>query len=434
MQFGNMPDVLQGFLFIWLICVFILGIFNLFRAIQVKQTKHIVISATLLSVEYFLLQITSDIMHRQKGMESEGLSYKLGLIPVIWWIVLIAGIMAISITLASFFSHWKKEHITPMSVKDSIDMLHAGLCYWEDGGRIILSNKKMDELCLAISGEMLLNGEKFFDCLESESIPMSDGTIKYFFHNQVEFEDKQIHELVAVDVTELYKKNELLEQETISLQKMNESLRKYNQNIVETVRKQEILDAKVYIHDEMNRLMLVTTSNAEMPMAEEEFREILTLWRNNAILLGGESEKAKDNTDISEVNQLAELLGIRLTWQGEAPGVMPGSIRKVFIMVAREAIANAVKHAEAKNITIGIHKKDAKLLIEISNDGKLPEGKITLGGGLSNIKRMVEEKRGQFRVEAKEQLRMILEFELADWRGKNKILSNKMINIMSEGE
>ena len=41
MQFGNMPDVLQGFLFIWLICVFILGIFNLFRAIQVKQTKHI---------------------------------------------------------------------------------------------------------------------------------------------------------------------------------------------------------------------------------------------------------------------------------------------------------------------------------------------------------------------------------------------------------
>ena len=159
----------------------------------------------------------------------------------------------------------------------------------------------------------------------------------------MEFEDKQIQELIAVDVTELYKKNELLEQETVSLQKMNESLRKYNQNIVETVRKQEILDAKVYIHDEMNRLMLVTTSNAEMPMAEEEFREILTLWRNNAILLGGESEKAKDNTDISEVNQLAELLGIQLTWQGEAPGVMPGSIRKVFIMVARETIANAVQ-------------------------------------------------------------------------------------------
>ncbi len=410
MQFGDMQDVVKSFIFIWLICIFILGLCNLFHSIQVKQTRHIVISAVLLAVEYLLLQIASDILHRPKGGESVGVGYTFGGINVIWWIALIAEIMVISITLASFFKHWKEEHITPMSVKDSIDMLHAGLCYWEDGGRIILSNKKMDEICLAISGEMLLNGEKFYNCIESECMPMPDGTIKYFLHNPVEFEDKQIHELIAADVTELYKKNELLEQETISLQKMNESLRRYNQNIEETVRKQEILDAKVYIHDEMNRLMLVTTANAEMPMSEEEFKEILTLWRNNAILLGAETDKARVNMDITEVNQLADLLGIQLKWGGEQPWSIPASIREVFIMVAREAIANAVKHAEAKNMTIGIHKKNEKLTIRISNDGKVPTGKISLGGGLTNIKRMVEQKKGQFRVEVNEHFNMILEF------------------------
>lgn len=378
------------------------------------------ISVVLLAIEYFLLQIISDILHRHAEKENIGLSYTLGRIHVTWWIALIAGTMVISITLASFLRHWKEEHITPMSVKDSIDMLDAGLCYWEDGGRIILSNKKMDEICLALSGEMLLNGEKFYNYLMSECIPMPDGTIKYFFHNPVEFEDKQIHELIAADVTELYKKNELLEQETISLQKMNESLRRYNQNIEETVRKQEILDAKVYIHDEMNRLMLVTTANAETPTTEEDFKEILTLWRNNAILLGTESNQSRVNTDITEVNQLAELLGIQLGWQGEQPWTVPDSIREVFIMVAREAIANAVKHAEAKNITIAIHKNDEKLFIEISNDGKLPTGKISLGGGLTNIKRMVEEKKGQFKVEVNEQFNMLLEFFLADWRGKKQ--------------
>lgn len=410
MHFGDMPDVARGFIFLWLICIFILGLCNLFQSIQVKQTKHIVISSVLLVIEFFLLQIISDILHRHTGEEHTGLSDKLGGIHVIWWIALIAGIMMISITLASFFKHWKEVHITPMSVKDSIDILHAGLCYWEDGGRMILSNRKMDEICLAITGEMLLNGEKFYECIETECMPMPDGTRKYFFHSLVAFEDKQIHELVAVDVTELYKKNELLEQETISLQKMNESLRRYNQNIEETVRKQEILDAKVYIHDEMNRLMLVTTANAETPVSEEEFKEILTLWRNNAILLGTESNRTLGNTDITEVNQLAGLLGIQIEWCGERPESLPVYIREVFIMVAREAIANAVKHAEAKTITIGIHEKDKKLLIEISNDGKLPAGKIAPGGGLTNIKRMVEEKRGQFRVEAKEQFRMILEF------------------------
>lgn len=410
MQLGNMTDLAISLIFMWLVLVFILGLCNLFHSVRVKRTRHIVISSVLLITEYFLLQIISDILHRHADRENNELSFILGEINVIWWLALIAVIMVISIVLAYFFKHWKEEYITPMSVKDSIDMLNAGLCYWEDGGRIILSNRKMDEICLALSGEMLLNGEKFYEYIETECMPMPDGTINYFYCNRVEFEDKQIHELVAVDVTELYKKNELLEQETISLQKMNESLRRYNQNIEETVRKQEILDAKVYIHDEMNRLMLVTTANAETPMSEDDFREILTLWRNNAILLGAESDKFRVNTDITEVEKLADLLGIRLKWQGEQPGIMPDYVREVFIMIAGEAIANAVKHAEAKTLTIGIYKKGEKLSIEISNDGKRPAADISMGGGLTNIKRMVEEKKGRFSVEAKEQFKMILIF------------------------
>ena len=410
MSIGNLPDGARGVLFIWVIGIFILGLCNLYHAIQVKKTKHMVITVVVLVVEYVLLQVLSDMLHRNAGLKNVELSYKLGRIHAIWWILLILLIMAISITLASFFKHWKDDHITPMSVKDSMDRLHAGLCYWEDSGRIILSNKKMDEICLTITGEMLLNGQKFYESIETECMPMPDGTIIYFLHNLVEFEDKQVHELVASDVTELYKKNQLLEQETIVLQKMNENLRKYNQNIEEVVRKQEILDTKVHIHDEMNRLMLVTTANVETPMAEEDFKEILTLWRNNAILLGTESDKARVNTDMAEVNQLAELLGIQVRWTGEQPDIMPNAVREVFVMVAREAIANAVKHAEAKNITIGIHKKDEKLIVKISNDGNLPTGEISPGGGLTNIKRMVEEKRGQFRVEITDCFNMILEF------------------------
>ena len=105
MCLSDMPEVVRGFFFIWLIGVFILGLCNLYHSIQVKQTKHTIISAVLLVIEYFLLQIMSDILHRQIGMESVGISEKLGRISVIGWMVLIAGMMAISITLASFFSH-----------------------------------------------------------------------------------------------------------------------------------------------------------------------------------------------------------------------------------------------------------------------------------------------------------------------------------------
>jgi len=399
----NMPDAVVEFLFLWFVCVFILGLHNLFHFVWIKLTRYTILSAVLLVIEFFMLQIISDLLIRRRRMDNTNHDYILGRMNVLCLVALFAAIMVSSIFLTIFYRRWKKEHITPMSVKDSIDKLQAGLCYWEDGGRIILSNKKMDEICLAVSGEMLLNGEKFYECMESECIPLPDGTRKYFFHNQVEFEDKQIHELIAVDVTELYKKNELLELETNSLRKMNESLRNYNRNIEETIRKQEILDAKVYIHDEMNRLMLITTANADTPMPAEDFDEILTLWKNNAILLGLESGKERIHTDITEVTRLAEMLGIRLSWQGERPETLPASISEVLIIVAKEAIANAVKHAEAKEITIEIHKSCEDIMIDISNGGKLPAGTITPGGGLTNIKRMVKEKKGRFKVEVKDE-------------------------------
>ncbi len=403
MHFSDMPDMVRVFLFIWVICIFVLGLCNLFHSVQVKQTRHIVFSVVLLVVEYFLLQITSDILHRRAGMESVGLSDTLGRIHVIWWIVLIAGMLVISITMTFFFRYWKEEHITPMSVKDSIDRLDAGLCYWEDGGRIILSNKKMDEICFSVSAEMLLNGENFYKSLESECVVLPDGTINYFVDNEVEFEDKQIHELIAADVTELYKKNVLLEQETLSLRKMNESLRRYNQNLEDLVRKQEILDAKVYIHDEMNRLMLVTTAMTETSVSDEEFRNVLTLWRNNAVLLGNETEKNRTDVDISEIDRLAALLGINVIWTGTPLREVSKNIREVLVIIAREAIANAVKHAEAKIVAIDMATANKEMTITITNDGKRPVGKVNIGGGLSNIRRMVEAQNGKLDVMVKEQ-------------------------------
>ena len=411
-QFGEMSELIIELMFILIICVFIQGLFNLLRSLQTKQIKYIVISGILFVTEYFLLQIVSDILNRRRGQECVELSERFGHLNVIWWIVGIAVITSISITLSIFFRHWNQEHITAMSVKDSIDMLNAGLCYWEDGGRMILLNKKMDEICLALSGETLMNGDHFYQCIESDCMSLLDGRKFNFFHNTVDFEDKQIHELIAVDVTELYKKNELLEQETIRLQKMNESLRRYNQNIEETVRKQEILDAKVYIHDEMNRLMLITTANIETPMPEEDFNEILTLWKNNSVLMGMGSGKSSVNMDVTEVNRLAKLLGIDVKWRGEQPEIIPDSIRELFVMVAREAIANAVKHGEAGIVTIDIKKENENLIIDISNDGHLPSGSISLGGGLTNIKRMVEDKRGRMWVDIKEQFHMIMKFEV----------------------
>lgn len=407
-RFYDLSGTLRGFFCVWVIMVFILGIWNAMRAVQMKKKLHICISSTLLLTIYFILQVISDIAHRQEGNRSAQISRLLGEISVVWWVIFIGIITIISINMASFFRKWKEDHITQMSVKDSIDRLHAGLCYWEDGGRIILSNKYMDEICLMITGEILLNGENFYRTIDSECMSLPDGSIKLFLHTLVDFNDKKIHELIAADVTELYKKNEMLEQKTKNLQKMNESLKRYNQSMEEIVRKQEILDAKMYIHDEMNRLMLLTTAATETLLEEEEFRRTLTLWRNNAILLGSDAEKNKESLDVSEIDKLAKLLGINLCWIGEFPQNISADLRELFVAAVREAIANAVKHAGAKLVTVKVTKESDNMTVVISNDGIMPQGNINVGGGLTNIQRMIEAKRGTFRIEFSEQFSMIL--------------------------
>lgn len=387
-------------IFLWVIGIFVLGIYNMFHSLRVKQAGHIVVSGTLLVVEYVLLQMIADL---SGGGSKAGTLRGFDRINIIVWIVFIAVITAISITLASHFKHWKEEHITPMSVKDSIDMLHAGLCYWEEGGRIVLSNKQMDEICLVLTGAPLLNGETFYEKIGSECLELPDGTTKFFVHKPVDFDDKQIHELVAVDVTELYKKNELLEQKTLSLQKMNENLRSYNQKIEETVRKQEILDTKIFIHDEMNRLMLLTTAMTETTIPEEDFVSVLTLWRNNAVLLGNEAETNTDGGNILEIEKLAKLLGIQVIWKGVPLGRAPKGLREILVMITREAIANAVKHAEAKTITIDMSVTEKELSMDICNDGQKPVREVKAGGGLSNIRRMIEAQKGSLEVTVREQ-------------------------------
>lgn len=399
----DISDTIRGGICVWMIANFVLELWNFLHALRQKKKGNIVVSAVLLYISYIVIQVIVDITYWKNGKEGAGLSYNLAQVPVVLWLIFLLLLMVGSIGITLYFIRWKEEHITAMSVKESVDMLQAGLCYWKKGGQIILSNHKMDELCVAITGETLLNGEHFWGTIDSDCIVLSDGSIKNFKHREIDYYGDIIHELIATDVTEIYKKNEILVQEAEALRKMNESLRRYNQNIEETVHMQEILQAKMYIHDEMNRLMLLTSANADMEVKGEEFNSTMTIWRNNAILLGNNAVRRKSNSDISDINKLSRLLGIHLNWEGEPIRSLTDKNGEIIIVVVREALANAVKHAEATELTIDIQVMDAKAQITISNDGRLPEGKINEGGGLSNIRKMVEEAEGTCTYQWKEQ-------------------------------
>ena len=162
----------------------------------------------------------------------------------------------------------------------------------------------------------------------------------------------------------------------------------YNLSIDEVVRHQEILQAKVNIHDEMNRLMLSTVATDSEDISNLD--KIFALWQENALLLSMEAEENKQEAMSHKIEELAKALKIHLLWKDEPVSVLCEEERNIFYIAAQEAIANASKHARASRMIISITKVDGHIECHFINNGDLPDKTITFTGGLANLEKLIK--------------------------------------------
>ncbi len=67
--------------------------------------------------------------------------------------------------------------------------------------------------------------------------------------------------------------------------------------------------------------------------------------------------------------------------------------------IIQEAVHNALKYAEAKNIEVHISLKDEDLMLSISDDGKgFNQSEIPLGNGINNMKKRAGDLGGTFTI------------------------------------
>ena len=167
------------------------------------------------------------------------------------------------------------------------------------------------------------------------------------------------------------------------------------ENKTEAEARQEILQAKVRIHDEMNRLML-STAAVEHGNVDEE-NKIFSLWEQNALLLGMDAEPDAANKDLGDLEAFASALKIRLVFKDPVPPDLSGERRNLFLSAAREALANAAKHAGAENMEISFSETQNAVGCAFTSDGRLPAGEIRFTGGLYNLSVLAEKQGAKVR-------------------------------------
>lgn len=317
-----------------------------------------------------------------------------------------------------------KKNMSAKMIKKAIDSYPGGICFSALDGRVILVNEKMNKLVLELTGHTILNAKVAWEELtnfanngKAEKLDQSwlpkepdngnERTHQQLFFRfsdssvwrfELRFLDSNTVQIEAAEITALYRLSEELYENTIRLQEMQKRQKALLDSIVEINLNKEILAAKMHIHDELGHCLLATTKAiAEDSLAENadvlrenwnsiirNFSNISTVWT------------MPDSSLQSELMQVAELIGCRVIFLGEQP-TQRKTLQLLYAAI-REALTNAVRHANATELMVKIEQDEKNYHIEISDNGGITVSKITEGNGLSALRQRLEQESASLKV------------------------------------
>lgn len=289
---------------------------------------------------------------------------------------------------------WDKNHITTLSVKEAVDSIPVGVCAYEKCGRLVLTNATMERLSIVMTGDTLMDGtilEKSMkeypnkDMMgEKEVYLLPDGSVCIFSLENHSIGGHKLTLLTAYDMSEEYNKTQILLQKRRSVEKLNSRLMEYNRDIVSIITAQEILNAKVKIHDELGAGLLAMKHYLVNGGNLVQKTEIINRLKNNLKFLQNEIQESKQDEYIL-IFSTANDLDVRIIVDGTLPEDEPD--KHIIATAIHECFTNTVRHAKGDMLKIKV--ADGNRVI-FTNNGDQPTKPIVEKGGLASLRSMVE--------------------------------------------
>lgn len=317
-----------------------------------------------------------------------------------------------------------KKKPSAKMIKKAINSYPGGICFSALDGRVVLVNEKMNQLVLELTGHTILNAKVAWEKLltftnnshaqklaqswlpkdtdnKNESthqqlfFRFSDSSVWRF---ELRFFDSNTVQIEAAEITELYRLSEALYENTIRLQEMQKRQKSLLNSIVEVNLNKEILAAKMHIHDELGHCLLATTKAITEDSLSENADTLRKNWNSTIHDFSNISTvwTVPDSSLQSELMQVAELIGCKVVFLGEQP--KSRKALQLLYAAVREALTNAVRHADATELTVKIEPCRAHYHVEISDNGNVAISKITEGNGLSALRQRLEQEGASLKV------------------------------------
>ena len=438
MEYGMLSGKIQTFAGIVQMLLVTASAWMFVRACSLRLSKKILAFTFLfLSVQILFLQAVSDVT---VVMTTEKKGTLLARVAGHGPAGLVLSVLAVSVLTGIFqwaFLYKKsRDMITTRSIKESIDLLPDGVCFSTDRGMPILMNSRMRQLCTEFTGEGLMDTEKFWRDLRNGNVrkgirPLkqreaafidTNGQVWDFRRSRLSYGGEKVTEISAVNITTQYHLHKELVARYERLNDVNSRLHHFSEEVEKVTREKEILAAKIKLHDEIGRSLLILRSYlTETPekSAQTETPEKST--QTETPEKSAQTEKRDRSrllplwqyivTSMQEGTILKEREDSLLLLKKEAAdfnvdifleGLLPAnpSVRNVIFAAVRECAGNTAKHARGDRLFITIHDTEENTEVFITNNGNAPGGSIHETGGLKNLRKMVEERGGSMQIKS----------------------------------
>ena len=290
----------------------------------------------------------------------------------------------------------KNEYISVLSVKKGIDLSDTGIMFLDNKNNIVLINNVFHNILksLNINNNYINNLTKnCFKKLDNDYLLKHDNKIYMLKVNN--------KEVSLIDITELYNLQEEEYKQNKKIKENNKKLLLTLKNIELLEKEKNLLKLKNEYHDIMGyRLALF---NKYLDSGSDNIKDAL-------FLLDSIYEDFNSCISVSEklnnIVKMYRVIGIKISIYGSLPENEETS--SIFFEIIREAITNAIIHADSKNIKVVIITHEDYTEMIITNDGKKPDKVIHENEGIKGMKKKLSRINGKLKVITDNKFKLVI--------------------------
>lgn len=274
----------------------------------------------------------------------------------------------------------KKESLSILSVKNAIDLSDNGIMFLNDKGNIILINVVMKD----ILKEYNINDNYIDNLKEKEIKEIHNEHILKCLNRVWQLKINNNKEIIALDITDIYKIQEKTRNQNIEIEENNKKILKTLNNIEEVEKEKKLIKIKNEFHDILgHRLSLFGEYLKQDNINKEEIKFMLDNLFEQFTTLKSPEENLKKLIEVYKV------FNINISIIGKLP--KNKEVGETFFEIIREAVTNAIIHANSKNIKVVITNSLEKTEMLITNDGIKPNNFINENEGIKGMRRKLKE-------------------------------------------